>query len=69
MLWFKLEESEKEFIRIEGVVRNSRKYGEKDIALWGVEFVPKRDINFKRALTRINKFVMLKQREFLAKFR
>lgn len=69
MLWFKLEEKDKEFIRIEGVIRNSRKYGDKEVALWGVEFVPKRDIYFKRALTRINKFVMCKQREFLAKFR
>lgn len=69
VVWFKLEEKDREFIRVEGVVRNARKYGEKEIPLWGLEFVATRDIHFKRALNRINKFVMTTQREFLAKFR
>jgi len=69
VIWFKLQETDNEFIRVEGLVRNARKYGEKEIPLWGVEFIATKDIHFKRALNRINQFVMATQREFLAKFR
>jgi hypothetical protein len=67
-MWFKLEGDTTE-IKMEAVVRSTRQYGEKEAHLWGVEFVPKKDINYKRALGRINKYVMSTQRKLLANLR
>jgi c-di-GMP-binding flagellar brake protein YcgR len=67
-MWFKLAGETNE-IKMEAVVRSTRQYGEKEVHLWGVEFVPKKDINYKRALRRINKYVMSTQRRLLANLR
>ena len=67
-MWFKLEGDTTD-IKMEAIVRSTRQYGEKEVHLWGVEFVPKKDINYKRALRRINKYVMSTQRKFLSNLR
>jgi hypothetical protein len=54
---------------MEAVVKSARQYGEKEAHLWGVEFIPKKDINYRRSLRRINKYVMSTQRKLLAKLR
>lgn len=65
---FRLEGAKTE-IKMEGVVRSTRKYGGDDVHLWGIEYVPKKDINYKRALNRINKYIMATQRKNLNQLR
>ncbi|MCP4157870.1 MAG: hypothetical protein GY757_59725 [bacterium] len=69
LMRFKLADFEREEIHVEGVVRSTREYAEKKDTLWGIEFMPQKDIKFKRAMNRINKFVMEGQRKFINKLK
>ncbi len=71
MIWFKLEEKDKDYIEAKGVVRNIRqyKYKGKETNLWGIEFVPTKDIKHKRALNQISRYVMRNQRSVLSRTR
>ncbi|MCP4214450.1 MAG: hypothetical protein GY765_07320 [bacterium] len=67
MLWFKLEDGQREYIRMEGLLRNIRQCKADETQMWGIEFIPKKDVNFNRSLKQILKYVMNKQRAMIAK--
>lgn len=65
-MWFQLEGETPQEIKLEGVVRNTRKMEDAEGNIWGIEFLPKRDTKYKNALQVITKYVMNRQREILA---
>jgi c-di-GMP-binding flagellar brake protein YcgR len=63
---FRLDKEDFDELKISGIIRNKRSYYGTDIPLYGIEFIHDRSVEFKRALNKISKFVMKRQREILA---
>ncbi len=63
---FRLDKEDFDELKISGIIRNKRSYYDTDIPLYGVEFIHDRSVEFRRALNKIGKYVMKRQREILA---
>ena len=54
-----------QMLKIDGIVRNRRRVSEGDMDVWGIEFLAERNVEFRYTLTRVNRYVMDRQREML----
>ncbi|MCP4213296.1 MAG: hypothetical protein GY765_01510, partial [bacterium] len=69
LVQFKLTKDDPDDIESEGIIKNKREPENSKDCFLGIEFIPNKDVEFKRALQRINRFIMGMQRELLAKLR
>ncbi len=62
---FRLRKEDFDELEISGVIRNERTYYNTESKIFGVEFLPERSVEFKRAINKISRYVIERQRELL----
>jgi len=62
---FRLKKEDFDELEITGIVKNERAYFNTDSKVFGVEFIPERSVEFKKAINKISRYVIERQRELL----
>ncbi len=63
---FRLKKEDFDELEISGIIRNERVYYNTDSKVFGVEFIPERSVEYKRAINKISRYVIERQRELLS---
>ena len=63
---FRLRKEDFDELEISGIIRNERVYFNTDSKVFGVEFIPERSVEYKRAINKISRYVIERQRELLS---